>query len=207
MVDCGGDTDASAADMAAGTLLSQGITRLDGLIVTHPDRDHAGAVEELLTRVDTDVLILPPAAEDLARATQAPVVYAQQDLELTFDGGKITIFSSPFRENANESGLGVLFDTEKCDILITADRSALGERALLGMAALPKVDVLIAGHHGAADATCEELLEAVRPEVVCISAGEDNPYGHPAQETLLRLLEYGCTIYRTDREGTIIIRR
>lgn len=207
MVDCGGDTDASAADMAAGTLLSQGITRLDGLIITHPDRDHAGAVEELLTRVDADVLILPPAAEDLARATQAPVVYAQQDLELTFDGGKITIFSSPFRENANESGLGVLFDTEKCDILITADRSALGERALLGMAALPKVDVLIAGHHGAADATCEELLEAVHPEVVCISAGEDNPYGHPAQETLLRLLEYGCTIYRTDREGTIIIRR
>lgn len=207
MVDCGGDSDVTAADLAAGVLLSQGISRLDGLIVTHTDRDHAGAVENLLSRVAVDVLILPPTAGDLARETEALTVYAQEDLVLTWDTGTLTVYASPFRESSNESSLCVLFDTEKCDILITGDRSVWGEQALLNAVDLPHVDVLVAGHHGAADSTGMQLLQTVRPDIVCISAGRDNPYGHPAQQTLLRLLEFGCSIYRTDREGTIVIRR
>ena len=69
------------------------------------------------------------------------------------------------------------------------------------------MDVLIAGHHGAKDSTSPELLQAVRPETVCISVGEDNLYGHPAPELLARLKDFGCTVRRTDREGTILIRR
>jgi beta-lactamase superfamily II metal-dependent hydrolase len=69
------------------------------------------------------------------------------------------------------------------------------------------VDVLVAGHHGAADASCEELLEAVCPEIVLISVGQDNFYGHPSPETLQRLNAFGCTVYRTDQCGTIIYRR
>ena len=100
-----------------------------------------------------------------------------------------------------------MFDTEKCDILITGDRSSLGEGWLLQKKTLPKVDILIAGHHGAKDSTSPELLQAVRPETVCISVGEDNLFGHPAPELLARLKDFGCTVHRTDREGTILIRR
>jgi len=100
-----------------------------------------------------------------------------------------------------------LFDTEKCDILITGDRDGFGERSLLRNVDIPKVDVLVAGHHGAKNSTCQELLEAVRPEIVCISVGEGNPYGHPAPELLERLAEFGCAVYRTDQNGTITIRR
>ena len=69
------------------------------------------------------------------------------------------------------------------------------------------MDVLIAGHHGSKYSTSEALLDAVRPEVVIISAGADNPYGHPAAQLLARLEIYGCRIYRTDQNGTIIYRR
>ena len=71
---------------------------------------------------------------------------------------------------------------------------------------LPDVDLLIAGHHGSRHSTSEELLAAVRPETVIISVGENN-YGHPSPEVLDRLAEFGCAVYRTDRDGTVIYRR
>ena len=97
--------------------------------------------------------------------------------------------------------------TEKSDILITLDRNAFGARALMRHADIPDVDILVAGHHGSRYSTCEELLSVARPEIVCVSAGADNPYGHPAPEVLERLSDFGCTVYRTDRQGTITIRR
>jgi competence protein ComEC len=69
------------------------------------------------------------------------------------------------------------------------------------------VDVLVVGHHGSADSAGEALLEKVRPTFAIISVGDDNLYGHPAPELLARLKEYGCIIFCTDENGTIIFRR
>lgn len=204
LVDCGGDSDTASAELAAHTLLSQGITKLDGLILTHCDRDHAGGVPYLLTQLEVALLIQP---EDGTIQADVPTLYAREDLELTFETGCLQIFVPTFPGDSNESSLCVLLDTEKCDILITGDRSGFGERSLLHNHTLNTVDVLIAGHHGSKNSTCSELLEAVQPEIVCISAGQDNPYGHPADETLQRLAQFGCRVYRTDQFGTIIIRR
>ena len=69
MVDCGGDGEEATANIAAQELLSQGVSRLDGLILTHFDQDHVGAVPHLLSRIETDVLVLPPAAKTIRRET------------------------------------------------------------------------------------------------------------------------------------------
>lgn len=204
MVDCGGDSDTGTADLAAQTLLGQGIHRLDGMILTHCDRDHAGGAEYFLSRMDTQMLIQPENGE-ISGAEQ--IIYAAEELRMTFGDATLTIYPPTFPGDSNETSLCVLFETENCDILITGDRSGFGERSLLRNARIGDVDVLIAGHHGSKYATCEELLEAVQPEIVCISAGRDNSYGHPAQETLDRLSQFGCSVYRTDQLGTITIRR
>ena len=207
VVDCGGDSDTRPADAAAEALLSQGYSHIDGLILTHTDRDHAGGAENLLSRIRTDLLILPRQAEKIVVPKDTQVVIAEQNLEITDGSGKISIFAPVFHGEENEMSLCVLFDTEKCDILITGDRNAFGERSLLRHADIPNVDVLIAGHHGSKYSSCQELLEATRPQIVCISVGADNSYGHPAQEVLDRLSSFGCTVYRTDQQGTITIRR
>ena len=207
VVDCGGDSDTRPADAAAEALLSQGYSHIDGLILTHTDRDHAGGAENLLSRIRTDLLILPRQAEKIAVPEDTQVVIAEQNLEITDGSGRISIFAPVFHGEENEMSLCVLFDTEKCDILITGDRNAFGERSLLRHADIPNVDVLIAGHHGSKYSSCQELLEATRPQIVCISVGADNSYGHPAQEVLDRLSSFGCTVYRTDQQGTITIRR
>ncbi len=206
LVDCGGDSDSRTADIAAEMLLSQGIRRLDGLILTHLDRDHAGAAKNLLNRVDTSLLFLPETAADPLLTYGQNVVCVTHDLDIRWDGGTLRIFSADFPGTGNENSLCILFDTKKCDILITGDRTGFGERMLLRSGNVPDVDVLVAGHHGSAGSTCEELLRAILPETVCISVGADNPYGHPAQSLLQRLQDFGCSVYRTDLSGTILIR-
>ncbi len=169
MVDCGGDSDTDTADIAAETLLSQGISRLDGLILTHGDRDHTGAAENLLSRVKRTSS--SSHRRKVCDADNAEVVYAEQDLLLTYGKTNLHIFTTDSNRSENENSLCVLFDTENCDILITGDRSAYGERMLLHAGKIPEVDVLIAGHHGSKNSTCEDLLAAAQPQTVCISVG------------------------------------
>ena len=71
---------------------------------------------------------------------------------------------------------------------------------------IPILDVLVVGHHGSKYSTSTELLDMTRPRVAVISVEADNRYGHPAQEVLERLEAVGCDIYRTDEDGTIIIK-
>ena len=204
LVDCGGY---NAADKAAETLLSQGVFRLDGLILTNYDRDHAGSAADLLTRVPADAVFLPDTGagegmEELAERT----VWVSQDLDITYGGTAMTIFRPLYTDSDNESSLCILFSAANCDILVTGDRSGFGERLLLREHELPPLEILVAGHHGAADAVSEELLAATRPSVVAISVDE-NPYGQPADALLERLAKYGCAVFRTDRDGDLIFRR
>ena len=126
---------------------------------------------------------------------------------LTLTTGTMTFLPSDIGKTSNENSVCVLFESKECVILITGDRSRSGEKELLRNYILPDVDVLIAGHHGSKNATSQELLQAVRPETVIVSVGANNRYGHPARETLDRLAEFGCKVYRTDLEGSVLIRR
>lgn len=210
MVDCGGDSDEIAATEAAQLLISQGILHLDGFILTHYDADHVGGVENLLEIVPANKLYLPlwdgenKYKDTLMRKYTDKIHWVNQDLHL--DAANITIFPSFEEEESNESGLCILFQPKNCDILITGDRSTSGERALLEHTTLPDLEILVAGHHGSGSSTSFELLNATRPEIVLISVGEKNSYGHPAWETLERLGLFGCTVYRTDMDGTIVLR-
>lgn len=213
LVDCGGSFDAETADIAAETLLSQGIGRIDGMILTHYDRDHVGAVSYFLTRISTNSLFLPFAQDDedvakmLSQKHSEETVSVKDDLILTFADVSLTIFAPVSYKSGNESSMCVLFQTKNCDILITGDRSEQTENILLQHYDLPKLEVLIAGHHGAKSSTGQQLLAATRPEYVFISVGYGNSYGHPAQEVFDRIGKFGCRVLRTDHHGTIVFRR
>ena len=61
------------------------------------------------------------------------------------------------------------------------------------------------GHHGSKYSSCEEFLRAVQPEYAIISVGS-NSYGHPTAEAIERLEDAGAEVYRTDEQGTILMK-
>lgn len=211
MVDCGGDDDEKAADKAVAVLNSQGVFHLDGLILTHMDRDHAGGVNYLLHRMEVKTLVVPESIEteeyaSLAQLHKGELIRATANMQIQWDDTYIRVYPSIKGKSGNESSLCVLFHHEKCDILITGDRDKAGELELLQNNPLPDLDVLVVGHHGSKNSTGEIILELLKPETAVISVSKYNSHGHPAVEVLQRLADAGCAIYRTDLNGTIIIR-
>lgn len=209
LIDCGGNTDNGAADTASQTLLSQGVSKLDAIALTHFDRDHAGALSYLLSRVNSDCIYVPDLEDSGLIDSEASekIVRIAESIRIPFGDGILTLTKPGNLKSANENCLCILFESEKCDILITGDRSRSGEKRLISSMLLPDVDVLIGGHHGSKYATSQELLDAVQPEIVIFSVGSNNVYGHPAQEVLDRVEQNHSRIFRTDRDGTIVVRR
>ena len=217
LVDCGGDSYDSAGDIAADFLGDYGVGRLDLLVLTHFHADHANGVTQLLKRVQVDTLAIPPATgeeeslrEEILSAAQekgVEVLEVEEDTLLTLDEERtIQLYAPLGAGETNEAGLTCLISNGDFDTLITGDMGADVEQQLLAHAALPDLEVLVAGHHGSKASTSEQLLAATAPDYAFLSVGEHNSYGHPAQETLERLAAAGCRIYRTDLQGNITLR-
>ena len=94
-------------------------------------------------------------------------------------------------------------------LLLTGDLEEEGEgMALEELRArgIAYVDILKCAHHGSRFATSGEFLDWVDGEVSVISCGRRNRYGHPAPETLERLLQDGFQVFRTDQGGAILMK-
>ena len=67
-------------------------------------------------------------------------------------------------------------------------------------------DILKIGHHGSQTSTSYDFMKAVSPQYALISNGKNNKYGHPHKNTLDTILNFNSQIFRTDLEGTIIMK-
>lgn len=90
-------------------------------------------------------------------------------------------------------------------MLLTGDVEQEGEEALLAGGRLGSYDILKAAHHGSRNSGSEAFLEQTAPKAALISAGEDNRYGHPHQETLERLEKIECLVYSTQECGAVTV--
>ena len=161
--------------------------------------------------MEVGTLIVPDVEEgdalrreilSLAEEKGTEVCLLSEDASFRLGGAEFRIVRPLGAGTANEEGLSVLCSTEGFDALLTGDMDDAVERRLVKYGALPQVDLLVAGHHGSRYATSWDLLEAVEPDYLAVSVGE-NAYGQPAPETLARAAEAGCAVYRTDWQGRI----
>ena len=211
LIDCGSSRGEDAAEKALLAMGAQGIYRLDGIILTHYDADHANGVSDLCDVFPVEKIYLPAADRDQEigrelRSRNEEIVWIRHATELSCGTGTIKIYPAKNVNTGNESSMCILFQGETCDILITGDRDREGEALLLEQTGLSRLDVLVVGHHGADTSTGNELLSRTKPKIAIISVGEKNRHGHPDSGVLRRLKNNGCLIYRTDRDGTVVIR-
>jgi competence protein ComEC len=108
-------------------------------------------------------------------------------------------------ETGNEASLVLALRYGEFDMLFTGDIGKESEERLFEEGTLGEYEILKAAHHGSKNSSCEEFLEAVSPQVVLISAGEDNSYGHPHPEAVERMKEVGGMIYCTIQNGAVTV--
>lgn len=201
-------------------LKSQGIQSLDAVIITHPDEDHINGVLEMLEMIDKretalriKKLLLPvwmkedesekPFVE-LAEKIRIPIFYLQRGDTFTFQKMKVEVLhpeNMDYSGNANEGSVTLGVHFEEVDALLTGDLEKEGEIETIPY--LSQYEYLKCGHHGSKYATSDEFLDVVKPLVAVISCGKDNRYGHPHSDTVERLKEAECEMFRTDRQGAV----
>nr|WP_245979146.1 ComEC/Rec2 family competence protein [Streptomyces diacarni] len=110
-------------------------------------------------------------------------------------------------EGANDASVTLLVRTAGLSLFLPGDLEPEAQQGLLALRPdLPRADVLKVAHHGSRFQD-PELLRRLRPRVALVSAGRDNPYGHPAPETLDALASAGALVARTDRNGALALVR
>ena len=216
LVDGGPDGDRVSQELAEA--LHGGDRSLDLVVMTHLDSDHSQGLLEVLDRYTVGAVLTGPPSTSSAMAAQwerrlrqhdVTAIVVRQGHALRLDEDvELAVLNPPldrmFGESNNDS-VAMRLTYGSVSVLLAADMEADAERRLLNDGALQRSAVLKAGHHGSATSTTQAFLKAVEPSIAVISAGLENPYGHPAPE-VLRRLEAAVgdgNVYRTDRHGTV----
>jgi len=105
----------------------------------------------------------------------------------------------------NNHSIVVKLYYKNTNFLFTGDIEREAEKRLLVWQNILNSDVLKLGHHGSSTSTIGEFLDKVDPMIAVITVGKNN-YGHPSQKVIERLEDRNIKIYRTDENGTVIIR-
>ncbi|HET6999449.1 MAG TPA: ComEC/Rec2 family competence protein [Solirubrobacterales bacterium] len=188
-----------------------GVDRLGAAVISHDQSDHAGGIEELLghfsvarllyARVGRDGLEAARAAGAIPMRTVAGDELRSGELRIEVLWPPRGLLTEPVPGvDPNQLALVLLVEWHHFSMLLAADAEAESVPLDPG-----PVDVLKVAHHGSEDAGLAALLDRIGPSLAVISAGADNPYGHPTAATLATLAEHGARVLRTDSDGTIVI--
>jgi competence protein ComEC len=202
-------------------LWSRGFQRIDTVALTHAHQDHIGGLTAVLQnfRVSRLWLGLDTSApaflhlKQVATSLHVPIEQERRGQSFSWDGVQVDfLWPEPSAHEIsatakNNDSLVVRLRYRDRTILLPGDAEKQVEYTMLAEndSRLLHADVLKVGHHGSKNSTTPQFLDAVNPRISVISAGEDNPYGHPHPELLERLQEKGTRILRTDRDGAVQI--
>jgi len=107
-------------------------------------------------------------------------------------------------KNVNDTSVVAKLSFDEISFLFTGDIYKSAEKELIERGFEIGSDILKVSHHGSKTSSDEDFIREVSPEIVIISCGKDNSYGHPHPETLETLEKYG-KVFRTDLNGNIKI--
>lgn len=188
-------------------LMYQGIANIKQIILTHADADHAGDVEILLKTFKVQHLYVGQEMEKMPKYQQLANKY-HVDLVGVHAGQKLPglpleiLWPIVSGQGKNEDSVVTRGSFGKLNFLFMGDLNRENELRL-PTKAISATQVIKLGHHGSKTSSDERFLQAAKPEIAIISAGRNNRYHHPHQETLATLAANKISYFSTARDGMI----
>jgi competence protein ComEC len=191
----------SAAELAVLPFFRhQGVRQLDLLLISHGDQDHSGGMRAVLEGLPVRTLMLGPSVKQAARGQ----VRCERDQQWTWDDVSFAVLhpARSAEQSRNDSSCVVLIRGREGTTLLTGDIEADAERALLEHG-VPRVDVVVAPHHGSGTSSSSLFVAATRPDVTIFSTGYRNRWGLPRADVVERWQKAGARSFETSASGAI----
>ena len=224
LVDAGDNNKGTAVQLY---LEKQNVDELKYVVGTHPDADHIGGLDVIITKfditsgevwmpdVDNDTRTYEDVVDAITYRGYSRVAPGVGDT-YSLGSAVITILGPVFKSyEGNDNSIVLLVTHGKHRFILMGDTSEAEEKDMLysaggvlswkvsGDVAHMQADVIRIGHHGSKYSTSQEFLDEVNPTYAVISVG-DNSYGHPSADCLNKLRTKGVRLFRTDEQGSII---
>lgn len=208
----------SARDELVAYLDKVGVTDFEYLVLTHPDADHIGNADYIIDNYEikniliTDCVSTSKTYERMLTAMEnssANVICPEPGYTFSLGGSQNTVIA-PNKKYGDPNEMSIVFKSVfgVTSVMLTGDAERDSEEDIVNIWSAEdlKSTILKAGHHGSSTSSSQKFLDAVDPDIVVISCGEGNTYGHPHDETMKRYENMGLEIYRTDTDGTIVFK-
>jgi beta-lactamase superfamily II metal-dependent hydrolase len=194
---------------------------IDAIVITNPDADHIGGFLDILKNYKVGAIFEPGTLNDCKifqnlkteiKNKNIPNILAKKGMRLNMGGSVFIDILFPDRDVStlatNDGSVVARLVYGETSILLTGDATTKTEKIVLSENFPQSLtsEILKVGHHGSRSSTSLEFLKAISPQYAFISVGKNSQYGHPHPEILSKLSEFGAKIFRTDLQGTIILK-
>lgn len=205
----GGETDGGSR-IVVPFLRGEGVRRLDGMVVTHADTDHAGGAASVARSREPRWLVsaLPP--DDGLHGAMPDSWPCVAGLQWFWDGVSFEILHPSShalrdgRRRINDRSCVLRVEAAGGAMILAADIERAAEAELVARARdRLRADALLVPHHGSRTSSTPAFVDAVSPKVALVSAGWRNRFRQPAAVVEARYRERGTEIRRTDVEGAL----
>ncbi len=184
-------------------LAAQGIVRIDTLIVSHSDLDHAGGLASLLSGVDVRKMLVGeslPGAGESSRSCRAGDGWQIDGIDFRVIH---PVAGTTYR--GNDASCVLLVEVGKHRLLFSGDIEKAAEDDVVSRDALPPVAVAMIPHHGSRTSSSARFVQAARPALAIASTGFRNRWGFPKADIVDRWRGVGATVLDTGLSGTVSV--
>ena len=209
LLDTGTSTDNNyslSANTTIPTLKKLGIKKIDYLLLSHGDKDHAGDALYLLEHFKVKNIYMNLGEKNYyEKAIASKYDYHIAKEGTTINCGDLVLIqlNKEFPEENDSSSIYYMKYNET-SFLFMGDATTISERYIIENYELSNIDFLKVGHHGSNTSTSKSFYNTIRPKYSLISVGKNNKFGHP-KKSVLDILS-NSEIYRTDLNGSIDIK-
>jgi len=203
-------------------LLARRIKHIDYMIISHFDTDHIGGLLTVMEELKVDKVFISKQGEKSNNYEKFEKIVNEKHIRVYIvkNGDRINIekdlyFDILWPDNAdlitenilNNNSIVCKFNYKNLSCLFTGDIEEIAEKRITEKYKdILNANILKVGHHGSKTSSIQDFLDMVKPKIALIGVGANNTFGHPNDKVIERLKNEGCKIYRTDKQGEIIIR-